>query len=227
MTVRSRSTSDLSNSTVSASECRCNSKIASQSDAQSGHLSTAELTTLRDNNLVALLRALKQQGAAAGKLLAEHDKSLTPPPPPPGPEPLVTLRRTIPVDWTDYNGHMNESRYGQVYSDATDATMVAFGADADYVADGLSYFTVENLIKYQRETHAGDSVHVTTRILLADGKKLKLLHEMRSDGDGEILSTCEQFLLHVSLETRQTCAPRADIAQRLAALATAHREVPA
>ncbi len=199
--------------------------IGDQSDAQSGHHTIRELERLRDTNLIAMMRALKARGNAAGALVAKHEETL--PMPDPNTVPMMTIRRVIPVDWTDYNGHMNESRYGQVYSDAADATMVAFGADADYVADGLSYFTVENLIKYQRETHAGDSVHVTTRILLADGKKLKLLHEMRSDGDGEILSTCEQFLLHVSLETRQTCAPRADIAQRLAALATAHREVPA
>ena len=42
--------------------------------------------------------------------------------------------------------------------------------------------------------------------------------------DGEVLSTCEQFLLHVSLESRKTCAPRADVEARLMALAKAHEE---
>ena len=40
--------------------------IADQSDAQSGHLSIRELERKRDNNLIAMMRALKQQGNAAG-----------------------------------------------------------------------------------------------------------------------------------------------------------------
>ena len=31
-----------------------------------------------------------------------------------------TLRRAVPLDWTDYNGHMNEARYLQAFGDATD-----------------------------------------------------------------------------------------------------------
>ncbi len=196
--------------------------IGDQSDAQSGHLSIRELERLRDTNLISMMRALKARGNAAGALIATHEQSL--PKTDTTAVPMTTIRRVIPIDWTDYNSHMNESRYGQVYSDAADATMVAFGADADYVAGGLSYFTVENTIKYIQETHAGDAIYVTTRIVLAEGKKLKLFHEMRREVGGDIVSTCEQFLLHVSLETRKTCPPRADIAQKLAALAAAHME---
>ena len=197
-------------------------KIGEQSDAQSGHLSIRELERLRDTNLIAMMRALKARGNAAGALIADHEQTL----PRSGTSavPMITIRRVIPIDWTDYNGHMNESRYGQVYSDAADETMVAFGADADYVAAGLSYFTVENTIKYLVEAHAGDACHVTTRILLAEGKKLKLFHEMRRDADGEVYSTCTQFLLHVSLVTRKTCPPRSDVAEKLANLAATHAE---
>jgi len=196
--------------------------IGDQSDAQSGHLSIRELERLRDTNLIAMMRALKARGNAAGALIASHEETL--PQPDTDAVPMITIRRVIPIDWTDYNGHMNESRYGQVYSDAADVTMVAFGADADYVAGGFSYFTVENTIKYLVEAHAGDACHVTTRVLLADGKKLKLYHEMRRNKDGEVYSTCTQFLLHVSLETRKTCLPRDDVAEKLAALAASHAE---
>ncbi|NNJ66931.1 MAG: carnitine 3-dehydrogenase [Boseongicola sp.] len=196
--------------------------IGAQSDAQSGHLTIRELERLRDTNLIAMMRALKARGNAAGALIADHEKTL--PDTDTDAVPMITIRRVIPIDWTDYNGHMNESRYGQVYSDAADATMMAFGADEDYVASGLSYFTVENNIKYLAEAHAGDACHVTTRILLGEGKKLKLYHEMRRDHDGEVYSTCTQFLLHVSLETRKTCPPRDDVANRLTALAKTHAE---
>ncbi len=195
-------------------------QIGDQSDTQSGHLSIRELERLRDTNLIAMMRALRDRGNAAGKLVADHEKSL--PKPDPSQVPFVTIRRVIPVDWTDYNGHMNESRYGQIFSDAADAVMVAVGADPDYIASGLSYFTVETNVKYVLETHAREDVRVETRILLGEGKKLKLYHEMRRSTDRELLATCDQFLLHVSLETRKTCEPRADVMNRLAALAASH-----
>ena len=194
--------------------------IGDQSDAQSGHLSIRELERLRDTNLIAMMRALKARGNAAGALIAAHEETLAKPDA--STVPMITIRRVIPIDWTDYNGHMNEGRYGQVYSDAADATIATCGVDADYIASGLSYFTVENTIKYLQETHAGDTILVATRVILADGKKLKLFHEIRDAATGAILSTCAQFLLHVSLETRKTCPPREDVEMKLAALFAAH-----
>ncbi len=51
-------------------------KIATQSDQQSGHLSISALEQQRDNNLVALLRALKQTDSGAGKLINLVDIAL-------------------------------------------------------------------------------------------------------------------------------------------------------
>ena len=50
--------------------------IASQSDAQSGDRSIRELERERDDNLVAILRALKAQGKAAGRVVAAHESTL-------------------------------------------------------------------------------------------------------------------------------------------------------
>ncbi len=196
--------------------------IADQSDAQSGHKSIRELETLRDDNLVAMMRALKQQGAAAGKLLLEHENTLRTPLH--ESVPLITQNRTVPVDWTDVNGHMNEGRYGQVFSDASEELMTHIGADRAYIAAGNSYFTAETTIRYLSETHAGEAFSVATRVTLGEGKKLRLFHEMRRSSDAELLATCDQFLLHVSLESRKSCPPLPDVAARLTALAAAHRE---
>ncbi|KNG95529.1 carnitine 3-dehydrogenase [Pseudaestuariivita atlantica] len=194
-------------------------RIAAQSDAQSGHLSIRELERLRDDNLVAMLRALRQQGSAAGAHLNAHEAQIAPAIA--DASPLVTVRRTVPVDWTDYNGHMNEGRYGQVFSDAADFVMRLVGADADYIASGLSYFTVETTVKYLAETHAGAPFHVVTQVLEGAGKKLKLYHEMRGE-DGTVQATCEQMLIHVSLETRRSCPPRADVEKKVEELAASH-----
>ncbi|MXQ06381.1 carnitine 3-dehydrogenase [Alphaproteobacteria bacterium GH1-50] len=194
-------------------------KIAAQSDAQSDARSIAELEAERDGNLVAILRALRARGAAAGRAIAAHEERLSLAP---GGGAFTTVERTIPLDWTDYNGHMNESRYGQVFSDASDRVLDAFGAGPDYVSAGFSYFTVESTIRYLAETLAGERIRAETRITLADGKKLGLSHVMSRVSDGARLAEADQLLVHVSLETRRSCPPREDIAARLTELAAAH-----
>ena len=194
--------------------------IAAQSDAQSGHMSIGQLAQTRDDTLVALLRALKARGQAAGRVLSAHEQRLRPAPVPA--TPMETQRRTVPVDWTDYNGHMNEGRYGQVFSDAAEAVLAQIGAMDDYVARGFSYFTVETKIAYLAETLAGEGFLVHTRVTEGAGKKLRLFHEMTRATDGARLATCDQLLIHVSLTTRRACTPEPAVADALARLAAAH-----
>ncbi len=198
--------------------------IAGQSDAQSGHLSIRELERLRDDNLVAMLRALKQQNAAAGKLLNDHQAQIgvgTKP----SDGPITTVDRVVPVDWTDYNNHMNESRFGQAFSDAADAVMVLVGADQAYVAGGLSYFTVDIRIRFLNEAKAGERITVRSQVLQGEGKKLRLFHRM-FNATGDEMATAEQMLIHVSLETRRACSPAPDVLDKVEALAASHASLP-
>lgn len=196
--------------------------IADQSDAQSGAFTIRELEARRDMNLVAMLRALKGRQEAAGALLRDHERGLMGDP---GGVPMVTQRRVVPIDWTDMNGHMNEGRYGQVFSDAAEVLMAAVGADETYVAAGNSYFTVETTVKYLMETHAGETIRVTSRVTLGEGRKLRVFHEMRRDVDNELLASCDQFMLHVSLDTRRSCPPLPHVQAAVEALAAKHTEV--
>ena len=100
----------------------------------------------------------------------------------------VTATRQVPVSWTDYNGHMNEAHYLEAASLATDRFMQMIGADADYVAGGRSYFTVENHIRYLDEIHAGDRLTITTQVLSGQGKRLHLFHRLWR-GDDTLAAT--------------------------------------
>ena len=107
-------------------------KLAAQSDAQADGQSIAELERHRDDCLVAILQALRAQGVGAGETLAAlgagpaaHRSAR-----PDGDRPaagrrrrLRLLAREIPPDWLDYNGHVTESRYLQLFGDATDALL--------------------------------------------------------------------------------------------------------
>ncbi|MBO6813330.1 MAG: carnitine 3-dehydrogenase [Rhizobiaceae bacterium] len=205
-------------------------KIASQSDEQSGQYSIRELERKRDDNLVTILRGLKARNWAAGAILADYETRTKPGLPNDIAKPLNTLNRVIPIDWTDYNGHMNESRYGQVFSDAGDTVMTMIGATPEYIAGGLSFFTVENLIQFRNETHPGERITVITQVLQAEGKKLRMYHEMHRANDdgspGDLLCTCNQLLIHVSLETRRSCEPGPDMAAKMAALHEAQTRLP-
>jgi carnitine 3-dehydrogenase len=196
-------------------------QIADQSDAQSGDKSIRELERLRDNNLIAMLRALKGEDTAAGALINAHEATIKPSLPTESKRAIITINRVVPSDWTDYNGHMNESRYGQLFSDAADEVMQIVGADANYVATGLSYFTVDIKIKFLAETHAGTKIKVKSYVLQGEGKKMRLFHEMFGE-DGTLFATGEQLLIHVSLETRRACEPRSDVLAKLTALAKSH-----
>jgi carnitine 3-dehydrogenase len=201
--------------------------IAAQSDEQSGQYSIRELERLRDNNLVAILRALKRQHWGAGQLLHAQDQQLstTQAQEIDWSEPVTTLSRTIPLDWTDYNGHMNETHYLELFSKACDRLMEMLGCDSDYIAAGLSYFTAENHIIHLDEAHAGDSVTVRTQCLQGEGKKLHLMHHLYH-ADGRLIATGEQMLLHVSLNTRKSIAVEGQLAEKLAEVMALQSQLP-
>jgi carnitine 3-dehydrogenase len=201
-------------------------KISAQSDAQSGMRSIRQLERIRDDNLVALMRALKGRDWASGQTLREHDARLRlTSAAPDWSQPVETAARSVPVDWTDYNGHMNESRYLELFSTATDRFMELIGCDAAYIAAGGSYFTVETHLQHLDETHAGATVRVTTQLLEGSGKRLHLLNRM-FDAGGELLATAEHLLIHVSLATRRATPPGAELQQRLAELQSRHAALP-
>jgi len=204
--------------------------VASQSDAQSGKHSIRELERIRDDNLIAILQALKVNDWGAGRTLAAYERCLFDA----GAakagsadfsQPVVTLERRVPPDWTDYNNHMNESRYLQCFADASDALLRLIGVDADYVASGGSYFTVETHIRHLDEVSALEPVKVTTQVLAAEGKKLRLFHRL-FHGDGRLLATGEHMLIHVSLKTRSAADPAPVVAAKAAGIAKAHADLP-
>ncbi|TPW27982.1 carnitine 3-dehydrogenase [Pararhizobium mangrovi] len=200
--------------------------IAGQSDEQSGRHSIRELERIRDDNLVAIMQALKVNDWGAGETLGAYEKRLfdagaQKPSEIDRTKPVPTLDRTVPADWTDYNNHMNEARYLQCFADASDAFLRMVGVDADYVAKGGSYFTVETHIRHLAEVAALQPIRCETQVLEAKGKKLRLFHTLYH-GDGTLLATGEHMLLHVDMATRSASEPAEAIAAELAKFADAH-----
>ena len=208
--------------------------ISDQSDAQSGMHSIRELERIRDDNLVAIMQALKANDWGAGRTLSAWETALYDAVPAATTgkdinQPIETMRQQVPAAWTDYNGHMNEARYLDCFSIATDAMMRLVGVNADYLAAGSSYFTVETHIRHLDEVTAGNEIYATSQLLMGEGKKMQLFHHLyAADADGEdrLLATGEHMLIHVDINSPSSSLPSDAVAAKLAELAAAHEKLP-
>jgi carnitine 3-dehydrogenase len=204
-------------------------KIVGQSDAQAGGRSVRQLERLRDDCLVSVLQALRAHDFGAGEVLNEYERRLFEARVPPGGvdlgEPLRLHETTVPPDWIDYNGHVHESRFLQVFGDATDALLRLVGIDADYLGSG-SYYTVETHLSHLRPAFAGDRLHVTTQVLGHDDKRLHVFHSLRRDEEDDPLATAEQMLLHVDTKAGRAAPARPDVLARVEEVAHAHAALP-
>jgi carnitine 3-dehydrogenase len=208
-------------------------KLASQSDAQADRRSVSELERQRDDCLVAVLQALRAQGVGAGETLARWEQALlrsAGPLDPAGdggpPAKLLAPTREIPPEWVDYNGHVHESRYLQLFGDATDALLRHVGIDTAYVAGTGSYYTVETHLSHLRQLLAGDRVQVTTQVLGGDDRRLHLFHAIVQEGEEQPSATAEQMLVHVDAAAGRVLPAGAKVLSRITALVDAHAALP-
>jgi carnitine 3-dehydrogenase len=205
-------------------------KITAQSDAQAAGLSIRDIERIRDGNLVEIIKALKTghdgRGWGAGRLLVNFERRL---------EsrlareatvdfhqPLRLVETTVPAAWIDYNGHMTEHRYLEVFGKATDALLRLIGVDLDYVAGGQSYYTVETHLQHLRQARLGDRLACTCQIIAADEKRIHIFQRIFSGDSKEPIATAEQMLLHVDNHAgRASLAPHV-ILERLMPIVEAH-----
>jgi carnitine 3-dehydrogenase len=206
--------------------------IVEQSDEQAVGLSVRELERVRDDNLVAILHALRDERYGAGAVLREHEARLYDAAHARAAEevdetqPLRLYEDTVRSEWVDYNGHMTESRYLEVLGNATDAFLRHVGFDAAYLAGGHSLYTVETHIRHLAESRAGEPVAADTQVLGADEKRLHLFHTLVRPTTGTVLCTGEHMLVHVDTGAGRACPMVEPVAGLTAAAAGAHAALP-
>ena len=203
-------------------------KIASQSDAQSGAYSIRELERIRDRNLVGILRALKERDWGAGAILREHDRRLVPVQIHEMPEridasaPMRLLDLTVLPAWIDYNGHMTEFRYVQVFSDSCDKMLAMIGMDADYVKTTGGWYTVETHNTLVSEIGVDEHIYSTVHMLAASDRKMHVFYRLHAGADDRLLATSEAMYLHVGRESGRVCPAGNTLVANAKAIAEAH-----
>ena len=123
------------------------------------------------------------------------------------PSRLPPHQEPVREEWIDYNGHLSEAYYVLVFGHATDALMDLVGLDEPYrKSTGNSLYTVEAHVRYLAEVPAGGPeptiLTVTTRVIGADTKRVRLAHELIVAD--HLRATEEIMALHVDGEEGRT-----------------------
>jgi carnitine 3-dehydrogenase len=197
--------------------------------AQAAGRSIRELERLRDDYLVAIQQVLRQYNIGAGATLRSLEERLyldaaggKAASPGEAGKPLRLLDTVVRPEWVDYNRHMSDFRYSQVFGDAMDALFRRAGVDEAYRNSGRMYYSVENHVKHLGEAKAGEPLYVTTQILAVDEKRLHVFHSMHRGRDDKQIATAEQMYLHVDTAAAKAAPADGAIRSRLEAILRDH-----
>jgi len=207
-------------------------KIVEQSESQSGKHSIRELERIRDQNLVAIMQGLKLHDWGSGSILKEYEESLYKKAHAISKTELHDLSKPLNLhdsevrpDWLDYNGHMTESRYLQVFGDSTDAFLQFIGMNEEYRKKGCSVYTVETHIRHLQEITGGKLLSVETQLIDFDEKRFRIVHVMKNTSSGDILATGEHMMLHVNTDIAKSSAFGKNIYEKLELIWAGHKNL--
>jgi carnitine 3-dehydrogenase len=178
-------------------------KMVEGTQAQAAGRSIRELERLRDDYLVAIQQVLRQYDIGAGATLRALEERLyreagaAAAPNAVGTGPLPRFDTVVRPEWADYNNHMTDFRYGNIFGDAMDAIYRHVGIDQAYRKQGAMFYTVESHVKHLAEAKVGEPLYVTTQLLAVDEKRLHVFHRLHRRGNDALIATGEQMHLHV------------------------------
>lgn len=144
-------------------------------------------------------------------------------------EPTAFVCSVMPIEphWIDYNGHLNMAYYNVLFDRSLDEFFDMLGIGHDYLKQrNNSTMTAECHVRYLREVHQGDPVHVHVLLVAADQKRMHIFEELRHATEGWVSATSEIISLHVDMDVRRVAPYPPDIAARIEAVAKAHATVP-
>ncbi len=208
-------------------------RMVEGTQAQAAGRSIRELERLRDDYLVAIQQVLRQYNIGAGSTLRALEERLhqdatrtQAAQPATGGKPLRLMDTVVRSEWVDYNRHMSDFRYGQVFGDAIDAIFRQAGVDETYRASGRMYYTVENHIRHLGEAKAGESLYVTAQVLAVDDKRLHVFQSMHRGRDDKQIATAEQMYLHVDSAAAKATTVDPQVRAKFDAILSAQAGLP-
>lgn len=135
---------------------------------------------------------------------------------------LRLWRGEVLPEWLDYNGHMTEHRYLQVFGESSDAVYDLIGVDFSNAAEG-AFFTLATHIWHRTECKLGTPLWSETEILGHDSRFLHLFHRLY-DADRALLAEGEHLAIHVR-HGKSEAAP-AEMLLRIAQIFISQAKLP-
>ncbi|MGN6454300.1 MAG: thioesterase family protein, partial [Steroidobacteraceae bacterium] len=214
-------------------------KMVAGTQTQAAGRSIRELERLRDDYLVAIQQVLREYNIGAGATLRALEERLyedaaasarpriaaasASAAAANGSNPLRLLETSVRPEWIDYNGHMSDSRYLQVFGDATDALFRYAGIDDAYRRSGRAMYTVGTQVSHKAEARSQERLYVLSRVLEVDDKRVRVQHALHRTRDDALVASAELLYLHVSTQEGRASPMDAQARARLAAVQAATR----
>jgi len=208
-------------------------RMVEGTQAQAAGRSIRELERLRDDYLVAIQQVLRQYNIGAGATLRALEARLYADAATPAEsripvtgQALQLLSTAVRPEWVDYNAHLSDFRYGQLFGDAMDVLYREVGVDDAYRRDGHMFYTVESHVRHLAEAKVGQTLEVSTQILSVDDKRLHVFHRVLRPGIGAgvaptLIATGEQMHVHVDTAAAKAAPILGAVRAKLDSLARA------
>ncbi|MCF7914770.1 MAG: thioesterase family protein [Spirochaetaceae bacterium] len=112
-------------------------------------------------------------------------------------DPRELIRKKIPVEWVDYNGHMNDVEYVRLFGMAVEVFLsrIGLGPEGREMHD-YTIYTLETHVCYLHEVKHGETVQVTRHILDRDAKRIHLFLTMLNTEETAV-ATMELMLMGI------------------------------
>ena len=108
---------------------------------------------------------------------------------------LELWQGTVVQEWLDYNGHMTEFRYLQIFGETSDKFYELIGVDFAQAEEG-AFYTSETHIRHLVEAKLGTKLHTRTDLLGFDTKRVHILHYLYN-AERRLLATGEHLAVYV------------------------------
>ncbi|MEO6821528.1 MAG: thioesterase family protein [Candidatus Nanopelagicales bacterium] len=142
------------------------------------------------------------------------------------PSPFRGYQTGVRPDWLDYNGHMNDSAYAVVCTEANEMLLDALGVGAAYrESTGAAMYTVEAHLRYLREVGPDAQLRAETVLIDADAKRLRVHTTVIDQTDAPVL-TGEYLFLHMDVRTGKVASFPPDRDAVVKSVLAAHEPLP-
>lgn len=128
----------------------------------------------------------------------------------------------VQASWLDYNGHMTEFRFVELFCEGEERFLQAIGFDTDYREKGYTFFSARAFVHYLRECKFLDELAIYTSVVESNARQFKLLQYLTRPKDNTTVAIAEQVMVHVDTRSRRPCDLLPELKQGLQIVSNKH-----